>query len=82
MFFDLARLPSLGGIHTIADIGANIGQSAVSFRQRFPTAEIHCFEPVVESYEKGMAATRRLAKIAWHPVAVSDRELGRYTHLI
>jgi len=78
MFFDLARLPSLGGIHTIADIGANIGQSAVSFRQRFPTSEIHCFEPVAESYEKGTAATRHLSRIAWHPVAVSDREVDAF----
>ncbi len=33
-------------IHTVLDIGANIGQSARSFRKLFPEAMIYCFEPL------------------------------------
>lgn len=32
--------------HTIIDVGANIGQFALAAAQRFPMAEIYCFEPV------------------------------------
>lgn len=32
--------------HTIIDVGANMGQFAFAAAQRFPMAEIYCFEPV------------------------------------
>ena len=34
----------------IWDIGANIGAASLYFSERFPQAEIHCFEPVPENY--------------------------------
>lgn len=74
IFFDLSRLPTLGPITTIADIGANVGQSTLIFGRCFPEAEIHCFEPIEASYEKGRENTRQLGKVTWHPVAMSDRE--------
>ena len=35
---------------TIWDIGGNIGAASLYFSERFPQAEIHCFEPVPENY--------------------------------
>jgi FkbM family methyltransferase len=38
--------------HSIVDIGSNEGQFAKKILSVFPTAEIHCFEPLPEVYEK------------------------------
>lgn len=37
-------------IHTIFDVGANIGQSAKLFLRRIPGSQIYCFEPVANTY--------------------------------
>ncbi|SDJ63858.1 MULTISPECIES: FkbM family methyltransferase [Bradyrhizobium] len=45
-FFDDVRIRLPGQrLGTVFDVGANQGQSAAEFRRKFPTAEIHCFEP-------------------------------------
>lgn len=38
-------------INTVFDIGANIGNLAILFREIFPTAEIHSFEPVGKTFK-------------------------------
>jgi FkbM family methyltransferase len=40
------------GINTILDVGANIGQSTVTFAKVFPDARIYAFEPIPDCYEK------------------------------
>jgi FkbM family methyltransferase len=45
------------------DIGANIGAAALYFAERFPDAEIHCFEPLPENHalmEKNLSGSARL----------------------
>lgn len=39
-------------IHTILDIGANVGQFAKEMRQILPEAKIYSFEPIKECFEK------------------------------
>jgi FkbM family methyltransferase len=55
----------------IFDVGANVGQTARSYRELFPSAEIWSFEPFPESYE---ALRRSLADGRFHavPLALSD----------
>ena len=36
----------------VLDVGANEGQAAMSILEAFPGAEIHCFEPVAETFER------------------------------
>jgi len=36
---------------TILDVGANIGLSTIHFKQRFPLAEVLCFEPFKPNFE-------------------------------
>lgn len=43
------RVPDFA-MHTIVDVGANIGQSAIKFRKHFPAATIHSIEPMVFTY--------------------------------
>ncbi len=40
------------GIKTILDIGANVGQSTVTFARVFPAAKIYAFEPIPDCYQK------------------------------
>jgi FkbM family methyltransferase len=35
---------------TVLDIGANIGQSAIEFRNKFPNAKIYSFEPITSCF--------------------------------
>lgn len=39
-------------VHTIIDVGANIGQSALKFHTILPDSFIYCFEPIEKCYEK------------------------------
>jgi FkbM family methyltransferase len=57
---------------TIFDVGANIGQTAKTYRRLFPSAEIWSFEPFPASYE---SLCRSLSGPGFHPVplALSDQ---------
>lgn len=57
---------------TVLDIGANVGQSAQSFRALWPEAAIHCFEPDPRNLEALRDAAD--AGMVVNPVAVADRE--------
>lgn len=39
-------------IKTIVDVGANIGQSAIYYRELFPESSIYCYEPIPAIYEQ------------------------------
>jgi FkbM family methyltransferase len=56
----------------IFDVGANVGQTAKTYRRLFPSAQIWSFEPFPESYE---SLCRSLADQRFHPVplALSDQ---------
>jgi FkbM family methyltransferase len=46
LFDDCYRLQSIERpVHTVVDIGANVGFFAIAARHQFPGAAIHCFEP-------------------------------------
>jgi len=48
---DIADIARVGKtIATIFDVGANIGQSALKFRDAFPSSQIYCFEPVASTF--------------------------------
>lgn len=47
----------------IIDAGANVGQSAVEFNRWFPCAEIHCFEPIQQTFDYLLQNVQHLSKI-------------------
>jgi FkbM family methyltransferase len=51
MIYDLNYF-SKGDIHVIFDVGANIGQSSIKFRNVWPKASIYAFEPVLSSFKQ------------------------------
>jgi FkbM family methyltransferase len=48
--YPLVQLPNYVP-HTILDIGANVGATAVYFHAAYPTAKIFCYEPSLENYQ-------------------------------
>ncbi|HEX8832800.1 MAG TPA: FkbM family methyltransferase [Abditibacteriaceae bacterium] len=57
---------------TIFDIGAHIGTTAKQYRDLFPSARVHCFEPFPESFEKLKATTEGDARTTCYQLAVSS----------
>ena len=49
-FLDMSRF--VPDARRLFDVGANIGQTAKRFRETFPQAEIHCFEPSPSTFER------------------------------
>lgn len=60
LFIDLDKAFGLEHFRTVFDIGANMGQSALTYLDRFPMANIYSFEPVASTYTKlaALAETR------------------------
>jgi FkbM family methyltransferase len=56
-------------IHTIFDVGANIGQTALHYKDDFQDAVIHSFEPVKATYEKLLSNTKDFPAIKCHQLA-------------
>ena len=44
-------LPSPDRVATIVDVGANVGASVMYWRDCYPNATIHCFEPIPDNFE-------------------------------
>jgi FkbM family methyltransferase len=49
---DIDRYFGVGNIKVVFDIGANIGQSSLSYVDDFPKAQIHSFEPVSATFSQ------------------------------
>jgi len=56
------------------DIGANIGAASLYFSDRFPHAEIHCFEPIPENYAMIVRNVEGLGRIRPHRFALGAKE--------
>ena len=62
----------------IFDVGANIGQTSVTYATAFPEAIIHAFEPSPEAYQKLVENTSGFPNVVTHPFALgrTDAVLG------
>ena len=57
-------------IHTVFDVGANVGDTVVRYREANPEAQIWAFEPVRATYQVLVAGTSRLGGIHAFNVAL------------
>lgn len=73
--FDALRLCRRKGLtcSMVFDVGANVGQTALSFCRWFPDAQIHSFEPVPETFRILETKVSRYPRIRCHPIALGDR---------
>lgn len=58
--------------HTVVDVGANVGQFAVSAGMQFPDAIIHCFEPIPECAGELRKNTAGLSEVTIYNAAVGS----------
>lgn len=71
--FWLRQLDDIAEKPIIIDIGANVGYFALGAKKVFPAAEIHCFEPVDQTFvclKKNLAGFR---KVYFHKQAIGNR---------
>lgn len=61
--FDIARRLGRENIRVVLDVGANMGQSAMTYLHQFPQAQIHSFEPVSATFKQLAANTARSSRI-------------------
>jgi FkbM family methyltransferase len=66
---------------TILDVGANVGQFAVSAAHYFPDSKIHSFEPLPSCVESLRRATRALQNVTVHEVALGDANCSLTMHV-
>ena len=71
---DINRLSPNLKVEIIFDVGANSGQSALHYRQKFPQAKIYSFEPVARTFQKLQAATSKDTNIFCYQLALADRD--------
>lgn len=74
---DVERLLAPRGPGMVFDVGANVGQTTLSIKKRFPDAHVHAFEPVRSTFETLRAAVGHLSSVYCHDVALSDQEGSR-----
>lgn len=55
----------------IFDVGAHVGIAAIRYRELFPRAQIHGFEPFPESFDRLREAVGALQPIELHPLALA-----------
>jgi FkbM family methyltransferase len=60
----------------VIDIGANVGAAAVYFAVRYPSAEVHCYEPSSHNLAFLARNSAELPRIHCHPFGLHDRELA------
>jgi FkbM family methyltransferase len=58
----------------IFDVGAHVGLAAARYRELFPLATIHCFEPFPEAFEVLKSSVGSLTPIEFHNVAIAAAE--------
>lgn len=59
-------------IHTVIDVGANIGQFASAIKCEYPNAKVHCFEPVPETFSKLSQNKSNASTVKLYPIALGN----------
>ena len=71
-FADQVRLLGAMNVRKILDVGAYYGETALLYRRLFPIAEVHCFEPVAESFARLRQAVAGDDRIAANRLGLGD----------
>lgn len=68
-------------IEVIMDIGANVGQSAYEFSCTWPSAKVHCFEPVRATFAQLASNMDSFENVICHRVAIGNQEEEATIHI-
>lgn len=61
-------------IHTIIDIGANVGEFTMIFAELFPNATVYAFEPLPNCYSKLISRSSGNSRIKSYNIGVGDKK--------
>lgn len=79
-FADLTLVFPSHRVRTVVDVGANVGQSAITFLKAWPQATVHCCEPVPNTLELLRTALKGL-DAQCHGVAIGARRERLSIHM-
>jgi FkbM family methyltransferase len=71
--WDVQRIIHGRRLGIVFDVGANVGETTVTVKARFPDAEVHAFEPVTGTYQTLEKNVGHLGKVTCHRIALCDR---------
>ena len=77
-------------INVIFDVGANVGQSALSYVSAYPSSTIYCFEPIKETFEQLRRNVEGRDQVFCYNFALADtagkgvmtKDMGTMNHLV
>ena len=72
VFHDIKIAMPQYSIEIIFDVGANIGQSAISYKSRFPFSHVFCFEPISKTFNKLVENIKSYSNIQCFKIAISS----------
>jgi FkbM family methyltransferase len=67
-------IPDIGSVHTILDIGGNVGAASVAFAARYHNATVHAFEPGPEPRALLAANAGAIGRIRIYPFGLHDHD--------
>lgn len=70
--WDIHRVLNGRSLGTAIDVGANVGRTAASIKERFPLTAVHAIEPVPDTYETLKRNCAGLGNVRCHRLALSD----------
>lgn len=76
---DHERVPFEPDFATVLDVGAGRGQFALVARRRYPSASLHCFEPLAHARQKLTAVVGCDARV--HAVALGSTNTPAHLHV-
>ncbi|GIV38770.1 MAG: hypothetical protein KatS3mg033_0570 [Thermonema sp.] len=68
----MEKFKGVNQVHTIFDVGAYDGQTALLYASLFPKARVYAFEPFSDSFQKAAELAKQEARIEPYQLAVSS----------
>jgi FkbM family methyltransferase len=81
LIYDIRRMGLWPERPLIFDVGAHVGQTALSLLEDLPAAEIHCFEPASSNYQKLQKAVADHGSVHAWQMAFADEPGQLQLHL-
>lgn len=75
--YDMCRIAATRDFRTLFDVGANVGQTAGAMAGYFPSAAIHSFEPVNDTFLALRQNVRRWPGVRAHKLAMGRKSGSR-----
>jgi len=73
IFIDLKNKVTIP-LHTLFDVGANMGQTSLDYATHFPNSTIYAFEPIASTYKKLCENVKHLPQVKPIQIAIGNTQ--------